>query len=179
MLFVWTNIYEDGSCFIWHFSNPHVLTFQTWRWSCMTLRCWQQQSFVLRNKCVGYSEELPCCIHVDVIDGSSSPPPPLSPFPFPFIPHPPPPSPFSSSSLSSLPFSSYSCPPLLLLFYPTPITLSAYWEGQTFRSTRKWCCVIGWVVSNILQGCSAFVFKVKQSQKQDSLTLKMKAVWSS
>ena len=130
MFFVWTNIYEDGSCFIWHFSNPHVLTFQMWRWSCMTLHCWQQQSFVLRYKCVGYSEEHPSFIHVDVIDGSSYPPPP------------PPP------------------PPV----YPTPITLPAYWGGQRFRSTRKWHCVGGWVVPNIFQGCSAFVFKVKQSQ---------------
>ena len=96
---------------------------------------------------------------------------------------------FSSLSFSSC-FSSFSSsfspsPPASHLFpppppfYPTSVTLPPYWEGQRFRSTRKWRCVVGWVIPYIFQGCSAFVFKVKQSQKQDSLTLKMKAVWSS
>jgi len=33
------------------------------------------------------------------------------------------------------------------------------------RNVGMWCCVIGWALSGNLKDCSAFVFRVKQSQE--------------
>jgi hypothetical protein len=50
-----------------------------------------------------------------------------------------------------------------------PLLLFVYWR---LESSGMWCCVLGWVVSNISKGRRAFVFRVTQSMKRSNLGLK-------